>query len=84
MRENLFDNLDKEQTFNELLVETAATQKGSLVTAIIQNAKEGDASALKILQNAFQEMKFTQEDSVKITPAQYKQVIKLAAERITE
>lgn len=73
----------KDISFNELLVymATRTGEKERLVYSIIQNAKEGDASALKMLAQVMESAAF-QDDKIKISDVQFKNIIKLAAQRI--
>jgi hypothetical protein len=74
--------LPDEKDFFELLASTAREDRGGLIGSIIQNAKLGDASSLKILERALLEGRFGQEEKLKLTDGQYKTIILLAADRI--
>ncbi len=67
--------------FYKRLATIAQDQGDPLIAAIVNNAKAGDASSLKILEKALVDSKFDVEQTVKITNDQFKKIIILAAER---
>ena len=73
---------DKAKSFDQVLLEKADDNKFELAFSIIKNAKEGDASALKIVQSAMETSKFQQEDKLKISKEKFREIIKLAADRL--
>ena len=75
-----------EKDFFEALSEVAnmPEQKGRLINMVIINAQNGDPSALKILEKAMSEGRFSEEKKIRITNEQFRKIIRLAAERLTD
>ena len=73
-----------EKDFFEALSEVANSpeQKGRLINMVLINAQRGDPSSLKILERAMNEGRFSEDKKIKITNEQFRQIIKLAAERL--
>jgi len=71
-----------QKPLNEILIDIVSADKTGFALSLVQNAKDGDASSLKMVQQAFEEALFRQDDKLKITNEQFENIIRLAAERI--
>jgi len=76
------DQPSEDLDFFEQLSAAARDGGDVLIGKIIENAKAGDASSLKLLEKALHESRFAKEEKLKITDEQYQRIILLAAERI--
>lgn len=73
---------DQELDFFEQLAIAAGNSGDSLVGKIVENAKKGDTSSLKLVEKAMNEARFAKEDKLKLTDEQYRRIILLAAQRL--
>lgn len=73
-----------EKDFFQALSEVANSpeRKAVLVNMVLMNAQKGDPASLKILERAMNEGRFSEDRKIKITNEQFRQIIKLAAERL--
>lgn len=73
----------KELDFLEILAQKISTtdEKYSLVHNILEQARAGEASALKMVMTALERVGSNEEDRIKINNEQLKTIIVLAAER---
>lgn len=78
------DNIDPagEMDFFEKLATEAQNSGDSLILKIIENAKDGDTSSLKLVEKAMNESRFAKDTKLKLTDEQYQRIILLAAKRI--
>lgn len=70
------------QDFWEGLAAQVGRDQGPIISDIITSARDGDASALKIVQTALEKFSGAKEEKLKVTDEQFKQIIRLAADRI--
>ena len=70
-----------EMSFNELLAVTAESDKQSLILSIIRQAKEGEASAIKLISQAILENQYNEDERFPISDDRFKEIILLAADR---
>lgn len=74
----------KDMSFLELLHEYAGdfSKKEKLVRSILQKAEEGDSAAIKILEKAYEENRYSENQKLSLSDEQWKNIILLAADRI--
>jgi hypothetical protein len=72
----------EDMSFDDLVVEVADLQKEDLAYSIVENAKKGDAGAMKLLQVALERAMYQNEDKLKISPDQFKNIILHAARHL--
>jgi len=70
-----------DKPLNEILMDIVSGDKSGFALAVVRNAKEGDASSLKMVQAAFEEALFRQDDKLQISDKQYEEIIRLSYER---
>lgn len=70
--------------FFEILESSASTyqERLALARSIMNNAKEGDAGALKMMERAFAEGRFRNESKLIVTDEQLERLILLTGDRI--
>lgn len=80
MDNNLLDA--EELDFFEKLSIAAKNSGDVLIGKIIENAKEGDNSSLKLVEKAINESRYSKEERLKISDGQFEQIALLVADRI--
>lgn len=71
-----------DMSFNELLAVTAEGDKESLILSIIRQAKDGEASAIKLISQVMLENQYNEDERFPISDDRFKEIITLAADRI--
>lgn len=71
----------EKKPLGDIMIDIIALDKTGFAQKIVNNAKEGDASALKMVQSAFEESLFRQDDKLSISDRQYEEIIRLSYER---
>lgn len=79
-------NIEKpysEKTFSDILVEGAQEQKSDLALAVLDSFKKGEPAAIKMVTQALLDSRYAENNEFPLTDEQYKQVIQLAARRLS-
>lgn len=74
--------MPEELTFEQYLARLGENNKEGLAHAVLEAARKQDPTAFRLLEKAFESSRFQKEEKVKISAEQFKQIIKLAAERL--
>lgn len=70
----------QEKTFEEILLAGVEQSKGDLAIAIIGKAKEGDASAMKMVQAAMDIAKYKEDEQFIISDERFIEIILFIAD----
>ncbi len=77
------EKLPHEKTFEEILVEAAQDDKFSMAAAVLKAFREGDGAAIKMVLKALDDSKYQTNKEFPLNDEQYKQIIQLAARRLS-